>query len=137
MGPEEAAAVVQAMSDSLRSDPHQFYVSVNVVGQNITSYGGTGLEITAIGGGPGSSTVGQEVSLDGAAIRVSKDQAEQAMREEVTALVNSLDAIAVELRSSSCDKSEIQSILDSLKDTWVPGVIIGVLSNVLSAAIGL
>ena len=137
MESREAAGIVQAISDSLRSDPDQFQISINVVGQEITCYGGTGLEISATGGGPGSTTVGQVVSVEGTQIQISRDQAEQAMTERVTALVNSLDAIAAELRSPSPDKSSIQRIFDSLKDTWVPGLIIGVLSNVLSSAIGL
>jgi len=133
----EAAGIVQAISDSLRSDPHQFHIRINVASQNITSHGGTGLKITALGGGPKSTTVGQIVSMDGAQIQISRDQADQAMTEQVTSLVNSLDAIAAELRSPSPDKSSIQRIFDSLKGTWVPGLIIGVLSYALSRAIGL
>lgn len=136
MEPIEAADIVQAISDSLRSDPSQFHISVSVVGQNITSYGGTGLKIIATGGGPQSTTVGQIVSMDRAQIQVSRDQADQAWTDQVTALVNSLDAIAAELRSPNPDKPRIQRIFHSLKDTWVPGVVIGVLSNVLSGAIG-
>ena len=137
MESREAAGIVQAMSDSLRSDPHQFHIRINVVGQKITSHGGTGLKITATGGGPGSTTVGQVVSIDGTQIQISRDQADEAMRRQVTALADSLDAIAAELRPASPDKSRIQHIFNSLKDTWVPGLIIGVLSNVLSSAIGL
>ena len=137
MDSTEAAEIVQAIRDSLRSHPHQFHIRISAVGQEITSYGGTGLSITAIGGGPGSKTVGQTVSVDGTQIQISPDQADHAMTEQVTALVNSLDAIAAELRSPSPDKSRIQRVFDSLEGTWVPGLIIGVLSNVLSSAIGL
>ena len=59
------------------------------------------------------------------------------MTEQITALINSLDVISEELRSSSPDKSIIQHLIDSLRGTWVPGVIIGVLSNILSSAIGI
>lgn len=137
MESREAADIVQAISDSLRSDPGQFHIRINIVGQKISSHGGTGLKITATGGGPESTTVGQIVSLDGTHMEISRDQVDQAMAQQVTALINSLDAIAAELRAASPDKSKIQHILDSLKDTWVPGLIMGVLSNALSSAIGL
>jgi hypothetical protein len=135
--PREAADIIQAISDSLRSDPHQFQISVRVSGQTIASHGGTGLSITASGGGPGSTTVGQMVSMGGAQIQIARHQADQAMTQQVAALIDSLDAIAAELRSPSPEKSRIERILDSLKDTWVPGLILGVLSNALSSAIGL
>jgi hypothetical protein len=135
--PREAADIIQAIGDSLRSDPHQFQISVRVSGQTITSHGGTGLSITASGGGPGSTTVGQVVSVDGTQIEIAQDKAVQAMTDQVAALIDSLDEIAAELRSPSPDKSRIQRIFDSLRDTWVPGLILGVLSNALSGAIGL
>ena len=79
MESREAADIVQAISDSLRSDPEQFHISIKVVGQQITSHGGTGLKITATGAGPESTTVGQIVSMDGTHIEISPDKAHQAM----------------------------------------------------------
>jgi len=133
----QAADIVQTISESLKSNPDQFHININVTGQQITSHGGTGLEITATGGGPKSTTVGQIVSMDGAQIEILRGKANQAMTEQITALINSLDEISKELRSSRLDKSRIQHLIDSLRGTWVPGVIIGVLSNILSSAIGI
>ena len=137
MEPREAAEVIQAMIDSLRSEPDQLHISINVSGQQITSHGGTGLSITATGGGPGSTTVGQVVTMDGSHIEISRGKADQAMRDQLTALINSLEEITAELRSPRPDRSRIQKVLDSLKGTWVPGLIIGVMSNALSSAIGI
>jgi hypothetical protein len=75
--------------------------------------------------------------MDGTQIEISRGRADEAMRTQVAALVNSLDGIATELRSRNPDRSRIQQVFDSLKGTWVPGIIIGVLSNVLSGAVGL
>lgn len=133
----EAADIVQAMSDSLRSDPDQLHIRIDVAGQSVTSYGGTGVSVTARGGGPGSTTVGQAISVDRAQIRILRGQADEAMRTRLSALADSLDEIAADLRSPRPDASRIQHILDSLKGTWVPDLIIGVLSNVISGAIGL
>ena len=133
----EAADIVQTISESLKSNPDQFHIKINVTGQQITSHGGTGLKITATGGGPKSTTVGQIVSMGGAQIEILRDKADQAMTKQITALINSLDVISEELRSSSPDKSKIQHLIDPLKGTWVPGVIICVLSNILSSAIGI
>ena len=133
----QAADIVQTISESLKSNPDQFHINITVTGQQITSHGGTGLKINATGGGPKSTTVGQIVSMDGAQIEILRGKANQAMTEQVTALINSLDVISEELRSSSPDKSIIQHRIDSLRGTWVPGVISGVLSNILSSAIGI
>ena len=133
----QAADIVQTISESLKSNPDQFHINITVTGQQITSHGGTGLKIDATGGGPKSTTVGQIVSMDGAQIEILRGKANQAMTEKITALINSLDVISEEFRSSSPDKSIIQHRIDSLRGTWVPGVISGVLSNILSSAIGI
>jgi hypothetical protein len=133
----EATGLIQAISESLKSDPDQFHITLRVIGQQITSHGGTGLSITATGGGPKSTTVGQVVSMDGTNIEIAKGKADQAMAEQINALIHSLETISNELSSSEPDRAKIKQIFDSLKDTWVPGIIIGVLSNILSAALGI
>jgi hypothetical protein len=135
--PKEAADIAQTIADSLKSDPHQFSISVRVIGQQITSHGGTGLSITATGGGPGSKTIGQSISMDGGRVEVLRGNAEQAMKDQIAALARSIEAIAIELRLDAPDKSKIKQVLDSLTGTWVPGLIIGVLSNAVSAAVGI
>jgi hypothetical protein len=87
----EAAQVVRAISGSVRTNPGQFQIHIQITGQSVVSHGGTGLSITAIGGGPGSSTTGQKVA--------------------------------------------VRPIYDGLVGTWVPGVIISVVGNVLTSAL--
>ena len=137
MNPKEAADIAQTIADSLKSDPDQFSISVSVVGQQITSHGGVGLSITATGGEPGSRTIGQSISIDGGQMEILRGNADQAMKEQIAALARSIEGIAGELRHDAPDRSKIRQVLDSFTGTWVPGLIIGVLSNAVSAAIGI
>jgi hypothetical protein len=51
MTSNEAAAVIRAMSRSLAANPAQFDIQINMTGQQVTSHGGTGIQIAATGGG--------------------------------------------------------------------------------------
>jgi hypothetical protein len=133
----EAAEIIRSMSAALVAEPSQFHISVKVVGQNVTSYGGTGLHVTAVGGGPGSLTVGQSVSVDGAQITISQQRATQAMNQQFQALIESLDNIAAELESATPNVGKAERIYQSLVNTWVPGIITSVIGALLSKAVGL
>jgi hypothetical protein len=137
MNAREGAEIVRAISDSLRANPAQFQMNITVTGQRVTSHGGTGVRITAVGGGPGSTTIGQKVSLDGASIEISQARASEAMTQQLEALVDILDKIARELESPSPDKPMLERTYRSLVGTWVPGVITSVIGNVLTKAVGL
>ena len=137
MNAREAADIVRAMSASIQSNPTQFQINLNVTGQRVTSHGGTGVRITAVGGGPGSTTIGQKVSLDGASIEISQARASEAMGQQFQALVDALDRIAQELESASPNRSTIERIYRSLAGTWVPGLVTSVLGNILGKVLGL
>lgn len=128
----EAAEIIEAIARSLRNDPSQFHISIRVVGQQVTSYGGTGMSINVTGGGPGSQTIGNKVSMSGPSIQLDQAQATQAFQEQVAALSSQLDLMATELRREQPNKPALKSTLDSLKNTWVPGIIIEVVGNLLS-----
>ena len=135
MTTNEAADVIRSMSQSLASQPGQFKITVNVTGQQVTSYGGTSLNISAVGGASGSKTIGQSVAASGGSMQIQQGQ--QAFDAAMRNLVDTLNCIATELEVPSPDKSKINSVYKSLLGTWVPGVITSVIGNVLSAAIGL
>jgi hypothetical protein len=137
MTPVEAADVIEAMAQALRANPRQFHINISVIGQRVTSYGGIGMQVNATGGGPGSTTIGNQVSMGGADIQLAQQQGAAAMEQQFAALLQTLANIATELRSAKPDRSVIQRALDSLKNTWVPGVIIGVAGNVATQALGL
>lgn len=108
-----------------------------MIGQRVTSYGGTGMVINAMGGGAGSTTIGNQVTMGGAQVEISQQQGLQAMDQQFGALLETLHAIAAQLRSPTPDRSFIRKAIDSLKNTWVPGIILGVLGNVASKALGI
>jgi hypothetical protein len=135
MTPKEAAAVIQAISQSLVSQPGQFTIQVNTTGQHNVFQGGGKFQVTAIGGGAGSRTVGQKVSAQIGTIEIQ--QGTRAFDTELQALVETLNKIANELDAPSPDSGKIHSLYKSLLDTWVPGVITSVIGNVLQAALGL
>ncbi|MEW5993688.1 MAG: hypothetical protein AB1744_04745 [Candidatus Zixiibacteriota bacterium] len=132
----EAIEIIETIVDSLRSNPNQFNLEIKVIGQNIASSGGIGLNLSTTGGGPSSTTIGQVVSVGGNQIEIANKAAIEAMNSQYDALIDALSNIIVELKSSNPNKSRIMSILESLKNTWVPGVITSVLGNVISNCLG-
>jgi len=137
MNAKEAAEVIRCIADSIRDNPSQFHISISVVGQQVTSHGGTGLSIKVVGGGSGSSTVGQNVSVDGTQVQIAHQRGAQAVDQQFQALLGSLDAIASQLESQMPDKGVVSRIYHNLLNTWVPGVIASVVGTVLSKAIGM
>jgi hypothetical protein len=136
MKAKEAAEVIRAIAGSIRDNPRQFHIDISVIGQQVTSHGGIGLSINAIGGGFGSATVGQIVSLDGAQVRIAQQRGAQAIDQQFEALLKSLDGIAAQLESQMPDKGAASRIYRSLLNTWVPGVITSVVGTLLCQAIG-
>jgi len=134
---KEAITILESLTQSLIENPSQFHITVNVTGQKITSHGGTGLSITTTGGGIGSTTIGQVVSSDGSQIEISQKRGQQAKNDQFNTLLQTLTQIIDQLKEPSPDKGVISRLFESLKNTWVPGVIISVVGSVLTSAIGL
>ena len=99
------------------------------------SNGSTGMIVSAQGGGAGSKTIGLNVSLDNNKVQIAKKTADVALSQQMNQLYNTLNDIAEKLNTE--DKSVIESMYNSLKNTWVPGVITSVLGNILSLVIGI
>jgi len=133
----EAADLIETMIGAIKANPGQFHISVKVIGQSVVSQGGIGMKVTAVGGGPGSTTIGNQVTVGGAQVQIAQQSATEAINQQFGALLEALQTIATALRSPSPDRTLIQRAVDSLKNTWVPGVISGVVANVVSKAIGL
>lgn len=133
----EAAELIEVMIGAIKSNPSQFHLSINVIGQQVTSHGGTGLHVSVTGGGVGSTTIGNQVSMSGASVQIAQQHGIQAVNDQMSALLNTLGEIANQLRSQSPNKSVIQQLVSSLKNTWVPGVIVGVVGNAVSKALGI
>jgi len=132
----EAAQMIDAIKDSINSYPSQFHIEVHVIGQRVVSHGGTGVQITAVGGGPGSNTIGQQVSLNGTQIEIARQQGQQAMNAQMAALVNVLTELSGQLKSKRPDKTIIQRLCAQLKEAWVPNVITSVVASIITKTIG-
>lgn len=137
MTPIEAAEVIEAMAAALRANPQQFHINISVIGQRVTSYGGTGMVVNAVGGGPGSTTIGNQVTMGGAQVEISQQQGLQAMDQQFGALLQTLQDIATQLRGPTPDRSRIQRAIDSLKNTWVPGAITSAIVALIAKVFGL
>jgi len=135
---EEAVSIIEEMIQSLKNNPNQFDINVTVTGQQNISHGrGTALSITAKGGGPGSTTIGQKVSVDVADVHILQNRGKQVINAQFNALLQTLDKIARQLQSSSPDKNVIKQLYNSLKNTWVPDLIVSIVGSLLNKAIGL
>jgi hypothetical protein len=133
----EAYKIVMSIKDSLAKDPGQFNISINLTGQHVVSHGGTGISVSVTGGGPGSTTIGQRVSVDGAQFEIATATPSAAMDQQIKALVDTLQKIADQLAGDNPDSGVISRLYNSMKGTWVPGVITSVLGTVLSKWLGL
>lgn len=137
MQKSDSIEVVQALISSICESPDQFKINVKVVGQSIVSHGGIGQVVTATGGGAGSTTIGQKISVSSGDVTLANQKAAGALDEQFGALIKSLEEIKLQLSSDNTDVDLIEGIYNSLKDTWVPGLIISVLGTVLSSSIGI
>ena len=133
----EAADLIDGIARSLEADPGQFHLEVNVIGQMVQSRGGIGLHVSDTGGGPGSTTIGQVVSAGGNQVEIAHEAATDAMKQQYATLLGALKEIAVQLRTGAPNAGKVRTIVDSLKNTWVPGVITSMLGTILDKALGL
>jgi len=100
MNKKEAAEIIDSMIKSIRTNPNQFQIEINVTGQSVSNVsGGIGLSVSATGGGPGSTTIGQKVSVDGSQIRIAQKAGNDAMKLQMQTLIDSLSAMSNEVKS--------------------------------------
>lgn len=138
MNEKEASEIIDSIIDSIKNNPNQFKIEINVTGQSISNVsGGIGLSVSATGGGPGSTTIGQKISMNGMQIRIAQKAGVDAMNQQMQTLIDSLSAISNELTSRKPDIKKISKIYQSLKNTWVPSLITSMLGSILAKSIGI
>lgn len=134
----EAAAIIRAMSESLQRQPNQFQMELKVTatGQSFANTGGIGLQVSATGGGAGSTTIGNQVSANTGDLHFGiSQQAPKALEGEMELLVQKLNSIAEQLEAQDPDRNLLSRIFRSFNDTWVPPVISAVIGAVLGPLI--
>lgn len=133
----DSVNIIEALISSLKESPDQFNINISVTGQSIVSNGGIGQVVTATGGAAGSTTIGQKVSVNSGDVKLANQKATRALDEQYTALINSLESIKSELESDSTNIGLVEKIYNSLKNTWVPGLVISVVGTALSSTLGI
>jgi len=136
MEKETASQIIKNIAEAIKNDPAQFHFNVNISGMNVRASGGsTGMIVSATGGGPGSQTTGLHVSMNNHDIEIANQTANAALSQQMTQLYDTLNEIAEKLGTE--EKDVIENLYNSLKNTWVPGVVTSVVGNVLSLALGI
>ena len=134
----EAASLIQAMADAIKRNPAQFRFEINVTGTSVTTIGGgTGLSVSVTGGGAGSHTIGYQSTVNGTSVQIAQKAADETIRQEMTWLNNQLQTIIDELKSQSPNHDNLRKVYHSLVNTWVPGLVISVIGNILTMALGI
>lgn len=73
--------------------------------------------MTTTGGGSGSTTIGQQISVSSGNVSLSNEKVKRALDEKSSALIQSLNAIKQQLASSSTDVRLVEQVYTSLKNT--------------------
>ncbi len=124
----EAADIVSAIADSLRTNPGQFQLVVNISGFVAQNSGGSGFVAQNNGG------IGFNASIGNAQIQTSQQQADTALSDAVARLQQKLQEMEKQLRTPAHDKGELKSIANSIyAEKWVPGVIAAIVAAVIKA----
>jgi len=67
-------------------------------------------------------------------IRIAQKAAETAVNDEMQAQLITLTKMVAELEKQTPDKSALQKLLGSLSNTWLPGLITSLISNIITMA---
>ncbi len=137
MRSEEAAAVIDALRESFQSNPSQFHFDVNVttIGtQAIASGGGTGINVSVSGGGPGSSTTGfsSTASSGNTSVQIAQQVATEEIQRQAQQIIKSLSDLATELRCTTPQQSNISKCISALSSTFVPALVLAAVKTVLA-----
>ena len=133
---EEATELLDVMARSLAENPGQFHFTINITGTQATSIGGgTGLSVQAMGGEPGSTTIGYQSSLNQPNVEISHATADAAIREQIGALVDALNGLASELRSTTPNRNRMREIMKVMEQSWVPNVITAVVASIIATTV--
>jgi hypothetical protein len=133
----EAANIVTTILESMRQNPAQFHFNVNVstIGaMGIGGSGGPGIVGIAHGGGVGFSATASSPSQ--VQIQFAQGQANTAINQQWAQIEKTLEQLVAELRTSTLTQENADGFLGSLKKTWLPNVVVTVLTEVVRVLFG-
>ncbi len=137
MEPKEAAVIIDKIIESLRRNPGQFNINVNVSTAGaigIGGPGGSGIVGIAQGGGTGFRASASAPSA--AQIKIGQQAGLQQVSSELSQMLSVLEQLKTELLSQPPSKSKIKSFLDSIKGKWLPEVVVSVVSELITSTLG-
>lgn len=129
MNKEEFARIVDSIIKSLKENPNQFHVNINIssTGLRVESSGrSTGIR-SIVYGGTGINARAETGKED---IRIAQGIASQEFRKRLSKLIGSLEEIRTEVKKDKPDKSRMRTILDELKP-YAPAIVSAVLNKLL------
>ena len=132
--------VINAIDEAiatLSENPNQFSFSINVTGTSITSHGGTGLNVTATGGGPGSNTIGFQSSVAGSQIQIAQNAVDQHLQAEADKAIKVLQELRDTLHNQEYDKDKAKTLLQKLKETYLPSVVSSIIAKLVMSYMGI
>ena len=135
---DPVVAAIEAAIASLKQQPNQFNLSVNVTGMSVTSSGqGTGMKVEVRGGGPGSQTTGLNVKATDGQVNIAQTAVDKALREQAERAIALLTEIKTLLRAPKIDKPTIMSRLTEFGKTYVAPVLKSVIEALVKKKLGL
>jgi hypothetical protein len=103
-------SIIGEILESYRQNPAQNHFEINVTGFVANNSGGIGFSSSPMGGGPGSTTIGMQSSMDRAQMSIAQSQVNESINEINETIINSLGAIIDELNNDAPDKSKISGL---------------------------
>ena len=135
---EDILSVIDEAIDSLSQQPNQFALSINITGTTAMAQGGgTGLSVTAVGGGPGSSTIGFQSSIDGAQIQAAQSAVNNHLISEADKAIQILRDLKTSLSSKNPEGDKVSSLLSNLKESYLPPIVTSIIVKLISFYLGM
>lgn len=133
MNKEEFIEIVEKMIQSLKENPNQFHVNINIstTGLRVESSGGsTGISSTVYGG-TGISARAEAGKGD---IEITQGIANHEFKKRLDKLIESLEKIKTEVKREKPDKNRIRSLVDELRP-YGPAIVGAVLNKILDLVV--
>ena len=128
----EAMQLIETILLSMRSNPAQFQFSVNVTTVGAVGVGGSGghgIVGIANGGGIGFSASASAPSQ--MTLQIAEQRANQELNAQFDQIDQALQEILAGLKTNSITPEKKETILDRLKKTWMPKVLVSLVSVIL------
>lgn len=136
MKAEEAAQIVEEMAKSLKANPSQFNIKINITTAGAVGIGGSGgAGIVGIAQGGGIGVAATASAPNAMTVQIAQDHGVQKFAEQFEKTLAILDAIKAEFSKSSPSKSKVNQLLGSL-EKWVPPVIAAVIGQLAASVFG-